>query len=50
MRERAELIGGTLDISSRLGAGTQVELTLPAAKAYDAAASRRGVWFRGSGR
>jgi signal transduction histidine kinase len=36
MRERAELIGGTLAVRSRLGAGTEVELSLPASKAYAA--------------
>jgi signal transduction histidine kinase/ligand-binding sensor domain-containing protein len=34
MRERAERNGGTLNIWSRDGAGTEVELTVPAARAY----------------
>jgi signal transduction histidine kinase/ligand-binding sensor domain-containing protein len=35
MRERATLIGGTLEVRSRPGSGTEVELSLPASKAYD---------------
>jgi signal transduction histidine kinase len=34
MRERAERIGGRLSIWSRTGAGTEVELRIPAAAAY----------------
>jgi signal transduction histidine kinase/ligand-binding sensor domain-containing protein len=34
MRERAERIGGQLDIISGPGAGTEIELKVPAAKAY----------------
>ncbi|WP_172672209.1 sensor histidine kinase [Variovorax paradoxus] len=34
MRERAKLIGGALTFWSRLDAGTAVELTVPAARAY----------------
>jgi Signal transduction histidine kinase len=46
MRERAELIGGTLDVRSRLGAGTEIELSLPASKAYGATRGRRGFRSR----
>jgi hypothetical protein len=46
MRERAELIGGTLHVRSRVGAGTEVELTLPAVKAYAATQGRRRFWSR----
>ena len=46
MRERAEVIGGTLDVRSRLGAGTEVELRLPASKAYTSSSERRGFWSR----
>ncbi|MEO7272109.1 MAG: histidine kinase [Vicinamibacterales bacterium] len=35
MRERAELIGGTLAVMSRVGAGTEIALSIPAGKAYD---------------
>ena len=34
MRERAERIGGQLDIISGPGAGTEIELKVPASKAY----------------
>jgi signal transduction histidine kinase len=40
MRERAKLIGGRLEVWSEIGAGTEVELTVPAANAYSSA--RRG--------
>lgn len=46
MRERAELIGGTLDVRGRLGAGTEVELSLPASKAYATVHRRRRSWSR----
>jgi signal transduction histidine kinase/ligand-binding sensor domain-containing protein len=36
MRERAKLIGGKLTVWSELGAGTEVELSVPAARAYSA--------------
>lgn len=35
MRERAESIGATLRLRSRIGAGTEVELTIPAAIAFE---------------
>lgn len=34
MRERAQRIGARLDFWSEMGAGTEVELTVPAAMAY----------------
>ena len=34
MRERAQLMGGTLTISSKLDSGTQIEITIPAALSY----------------
>jgi ligand-binding sensor domain-containing protein/signal transduction histidine kinase len=37
MRERGKLIGGTLVIWSEIGAGTEVELRIPAATAYSRA-------------
>jgi len=43
MRERARLIGGKLVILSKVGAGTEVELIVPASSAYTAA--RRGSWL-----
>jgi len=47
MRERASKIGGHLDIWSRPGAGTEIELRVPAIAAY-ASKSRRSVprWRR----
>jgi len=34
MKERAELVGGKLAVTSRVDAGTEIELTIPAAVAY----------------
>jgi signal transduction histidine kinase len=34
MRERARLVGGSLEVWSQLGAGTEIELNIPAATAY----------------
>jgi signal transduction histidine kinase len=45
MRERAELVGGRLDVWSEVGAGTEVDLTIPAAKAYATARARRRAWW-----
>jgi signal transduction histidine kinase/ligand-binding sensor domain-containing protein len=45
MHERAERIGATLKIRSRAGAGTEVELRVPARLAFDRAApGRRRSW------
>jgi signal transduction histidine kinase len=41
MRERAELIGGQLEIWSQQEFGTQVELSIPASLAYGASPARR---------
>ena len=41
MRERAKAIGGTLEVWSEQGAGTEVELTIPASVAYGSPAGRR---------
>jgi len=41
VRERAQQIGARLDFWSEAGAGTEVELTVPAAVAYDKAMGRR---------
>ena len=43
MRERAKLIGGELAVWSEVGAGTEVELIVPASLAY--ATARRGSWL-----
>lgn len=34
MQERAKLVGGKLTVFSRLGSGTEAELTIPASIAY----------------
>ena len=47
MRERAELVGGRLDVWSEVGAGAEIDLTIPAAKAYAAARGRRRAWWLG---
>lgn len=44
MRERAAIIGGQLDVRSTNGRGTEVELRVPASKAYDAPARSRHWW------
>jgi signal transduction histidine kinase len=41
MRERAKLIGGKLTVWSELDSGTEVELSIAAARAYLAAVERR---------
>ncbi|MGA7918587.1 MAG: two-component regulator propeller domain-containing protein [Candidatus Acidiferrales bacterium] len=43
MRERAEQIGGQLDLWSEVGAGTEVELNIPAAVAYKPSSSQIAV-------
>jgi signal transduction histidine kinase/ligand-binding sensor domain-containing protein len=40
MRERAEIVGGRLEVWSRLDSGTEVELSVPGAVAYDGSARR----------
>lgn len=44
MRERATIIGGQLSIRSAIGRGTEVELRVPASKAYEAAADTPHWW------
>jgi len=47
MRERAKLVGGNLDVWSKLGSGTEVELTVPASAAYGTRRTpRRSVFAR----
>jgi signal transduction histidine kinase len=43
MRERAEIVGGRLEVWSKLDRGTEVELTIPGAIAYGTRLSRS--WF-----
>jgi signal transduction histidine kinase len=40
LRERAEIVGGRLEVWSRLDSGTQIELSIPGAIAYDVSARR----------
>ena len=47
MRERAEQFGGRLEVWSEYGAGTEVELMVPASIAYAASAKRGRFWFLG---
>ena len=42
---RAELIGGKLAVSSDVDAGTEVELTIPAGRAYTSPNERRRTWL-----
>ena len=44
MRERAAIIGGQLDVRSVIGRGTEVELRVPALKAYEVAAPTWRWW------
>ena len=37
MRERAKLVGGKLTIWTEVDSGTEIELVIPAAKAYERA-------------
>ena len=45
VRERAQQIGARLEFWSEAGAGTEVELTVPAAMAYEKARERRQFWL-----
>lgn len=47
MRERAELIGGNLEVRSRQGSGTEIDLSIPASRAY---AAQPGGWRRWIGK
>ena len=49
MRERAKLIGGTFDVWSQLGSGTEAELTIPAASVSQNRAMRAGLPCPGFG-
>jgi signal transduction histidine kinase len=45
MRERARLMGGTLAVWTAPNSGTEVELTIPASRAYAAPPSERSRWL-----
>ena len=46
MRERAKRIGGQLEVWSEHGAGTEMELTIPASIAYGDRVARRLRLFK----
>jgi signal transduction histidine kinase/ligand-binding sensor domain-containing protein len=48
MRERAKIVGGQLDVWSELDSGTEVELSIPASRAYATPSTRR-FWWSGKG-
>jgi ligand-binding sensor domain-containing protein/signal transduction histidine kinase len=45
MRERAELLGGKLAVWSELDSGTEIELRIPASRAYETSTGRRRSWL-----
>jgi signal transduction histidine kinase/ligand-binding sensor domain-containing protein len=45
MRERAELLGGKLTVWSAPESGAEIELSIPAARAYAESAAPRRAWF-----
>jgi signal transduction histidine kinase len=45
MRERAKLLGGKLTVWSEVETGTEVELSIPASRAYERAPARRRSWL-----
>src|ERR1700730_15364768 len=45
MRERANFVGGTLTVWSEFGSGTEVELNIPALRAYETSPARRRSWL-----
>jgi signal transduction histidine kinase/ligand-binding sensor domain-containing protein len=51
MRERAEIVGGHLELWTKLDSGTQVELSIPGSIAYDGSARRSSLSqvFSGTG-
>jgi signal transduction histidine kinase len=49
MHERAKLVGGNLEVWSRIDCGTEIELTSPASIAYVRPTTRRRSWFARKG-
>jgi len=47
MRERAERLGGELEVWSEPGAGTEVDLRIPASIVYESASTRNHFWLFG---
>jgi signal transduction histidine kinase/ligand-binding sensor domain-containing protein len=48
MRERAKIVGGQLEVWSELDSGTEIELSIPASRAYATSSTRRS-WWSGKG-
>jgi signal transduction histidine kinase len=46
IRERAELMGGKVAVWSELDSGTEVELTVPASRAYTTYVAGRRCWIK----
>jgi signal transduction histidine kinase/ligand-binding sensor domain-containing protein len=46
MRERAELMGGRLEVWSKTDSGTQIQVTVPATAAYADSPPQRAFWHR----
>jgi signal transduction histidine kinase len=44
MRERSAIVGGRLEVRSAIGSGTEIELRIPGAIAYGAAA--HAAWWQ----
>jgi signal transduction histidine kinase len=44
MRERAKIVGGQLDVWSEVDSGTEIELSIPASRAYATPSTRRFWW------
>jgi len=49
MHERAKLVGGDLEVWSKLETGTEIELTIPASTAYAKSSAQRRSWFSREG-
>ena len=50
MRERAKVFGGKRDVWSEYGAGTEIELTVPAAVTYGKSNARHRLQKKNQGR
>jgi signal transduction histidine kinase/ligand-binding sensor domain-containing protein len=44
MRERAGVVGGRLEVWSKINSGTRIQLTIPSAIAYEASGRRSRLW------
>jgi len=48
MRERAEIVGGKFTLWSEIGSGTELELVIPASRAYAKPSGPQRLWSRGN--